>query len=408
MNKKEYIEKLENLILQRVKYHAPNLESSDIDFELLNALGIDSKYPIFVFKKPLNKIFFKAFENAKKQAKFNLILLEKPLCSLKKIEKLENTYLILKDEIGSNLYRVLEALNINYLTRSNFNKEFEDEYIKVNGQNLLLDYQPYFLTNKIVKSGIIFHAKEFLLNGKNFIINMTNTKTIDENALVEINIPLPRGYYIFKKNIDHIEIENLTNRQKAYFNYHFKNANFKFSAMSGIESSTFACINMTFEINLLPKQTKKIYFNFGENKYCIYSPKMMEYFFDLSQKKFDEIFDIKIQTRDINFDNNFNLYLPQKIWEKWQKFDVDEESINKWLKMKSEIVKISEKGEQISPLVKGLKEVKFFRNSSWKRVFVLHNDSCYMFANKVKYFNYTLLTNEIFEKNNEIYLSFAT
>ena len=43
----------------------------------------------------------------------------------------------------------------------------------------------------------------------------------------------------------------------------------------------------------------------------------------------------------------------------------------------------------------------------WKRVFILHNDSCYMFVDKVKYFNYTLLTKEIFNKNNEIYLSFA-
>ena len=76
--------------------------------------------------------------------------------------------------------------------------------------------------------------------------------------------------------------------------------------------------------------------------------------------------------------------------------------------MRNLYVKKSEKGEQINQDIKGLKEVKFYRNSKWKRVFILHNSSCYMFADKVKYFNFTLLTNEIFNKNNEIYLSFAS
>ena len=119
---------------------------------------------------------------------------------------------------------------------------------------------------------------------------------------------------------------------------------------------------------------------------------------NVTGEKTNEIFDVKVQTRDVQFDNNFNLYLPRKIWEKWQKFDIDEENVNNWLKIKKKIVEIGENGARINPEIKGLKEVKFYRNFSWKRVFILHNDSNYLFANKIKYFNWNLLTKEIFEK----------
>ena len=90
-----------------------------------------------------------------------------------------------------------------------------------------------------------------------------------------------------------------------------------------------------------------------------------------------------------------------------KKNDIDEKSENEWLKMRNQIVFCDEKGASINEQFKGLKEVKFFRNLGWKRVFILHNNSCYMYADKIKYFGFTLLTKEIFKKNNEIYLSFG-
>ena len=61
MDKKEYLGKIENLIVNRIKYHAPNLISSDVDFSLLDAIGIDGTKPIFVYKKPLDKLFYFSF-----------------------------------------------------------------------------------------------------------------------------------------------------------------------------------------------------------------------------------------------------------------------------------------------------------------------------------------------------------
>ena len=407
MNKKEYLEKIENLIINKVKFNAPNVTTANIDFSLLDAIGIDVTLPIFIYQKPLDKLFFKAFLNAKKKITFNLILAKEPIVSNRKIKLLKNTYILLENEIGETLRHTLEALNINYLVHSDFVKIENKEYIKFNNNEINLDWQPYFFSKKIMQNGIAVQVKNFLLNGKNYILNLTNTNKQLTKADIEINIPLPRGYYFFKKCNNFIEITNLTNKQKAYFNYSFKNAQICFSNLNGIDSCTYACINVKCSISLLSLQTKKFYFNFGDSQYCFSSPNDMQNFFELSQSKMDEIFDIKITSHDKAFDRLFNFSLPYKIYSKWQNYDFDEKSENEWLKLRSQIIKKQENGEQINQDFKGLKEVKLYRNNRWKRVFIVHNNACYMFADKVKYFNYTLLTEEIFNKNNEIYLSFT-
>ncbi len=406
MTKKEYISSLENLIVNRIKYHAPQIKEG-VDYALLDAIGIDGRFPIFIFDKPIDKIFYKAFVGAKKRADFNLILTQRPKVSSRKLNSLEKTYTFYKDELGSNLFHTLNQLNINYLTHTDFQQDLKNEYLKFNDKEISFDYIPYFYGKKVMDNRVILDAKSFILNGKNYFLTFTNTSNEKKTINFEFNLPLPRGYYLFKKGINFIEIENLTNREKAYFNFNLKNANISFSTVSGIESSTFACVNLECKIDLLPKESRKCFFNFGENKYILFSPKDIANFFQLSQIKMNEIFDLKVTTRDSQFDELFNRSLPQNIWEKWQKFDVDEESENEWVKMKSQIIKNDQSGVQISKDFKGLKEVKFFRNLGWKRVFVVHNNSTYLFADRIKYFNFTLLTKEIFEKNNEIYLSFA-
>ena len=113
MKKKEYIQKLSSLIVNRVNCHAPKVLSGDIDFALLDAIGIDPSFPIFVFDKPLDKIFFQAFLEAKKQVDFNLILTQNPIISKKKIDLLNQTFIFNKNEIGGNLLNTFQQLNIN-------------------------------------------------------------------------------------------------------------------------------------------------------------------------------------------------------------------------------------------------------------------------------------------------------
>ena len=65
--KKQLIEKIKNLILQRILYQAPKIQSV-VDCSLVNALDIDKRYPVFVYEKPLDRIYFEAFLLAKKLA----------------------------------------------------------------------------------------------------------------------------------------------------------------------------------------------------------------------------------------------------------------------------------------------------------------------------------------------------
>ena len=118
MTKKEYIEKLKNLIVNRVKFHAPNIADDNVDFDLLAVVGIDNNLPIFKFDKPLDKIFYQAFLDAKKEVPFNLILTEEPLVSEKKIASLDNTFVMFEAEMGSSLLASIEKLNINYIQKA--------------------------------------------------------------------------------------------------------------------------------------------------------------------------------------------------------------------------------------------------------------------------------------------------
>ena len=61
MNKKEYIEKIKELIINKVKYHSPNLNNDNIDYSLLEAVGINISLPIFIFKRTLDKVFILLF-----------------------------------------------------------------------------------------------------------------------------------------------------------------------------------------------------------------------------------------------------------------------------------------------------------------------------------------------------------
>lgn len=406
MKKKEFIEKLKNLILNKVRFHAPNLVTENVDFDLLNVVGIDPIYPIFMFSKQLDNTFFVAFKKAKKEAKFNLILTQKPLVSSAKLKHLENTQVLLEEEMGSALFYTLDGLNINYISHTNFEKNLKNEFLKINEKEINFDFCPFYYHKKLAIDGVIFEGKEFLINGKNYDLSFSNPHSEKKEISLEFNMPLPRGYYVFKKGINYIEILNINTKEKAYFNYQAKGINFSFSSINGLENSTFACINVRCRLLLSGRENRHIFFNFGQLKFFFLKPNELKDYFEISQRKMFETFDVMVTSKDKNFDETFNLSLPRKIWENWEKMTSNEQSENEWLKLKNQIVLKNEKGEKINPHFVGLKEVKMFRNSGWKRVFIVHGDSEYLYDGKAKYFNFSLLTKEILSQNSEIYLSF--
>ena len=60
MKRKEYIQKMAMLIKNRVLFHAPIVFDDEVDFELLEAVGIDKNLPIFKFQKNMTKNLYKA------------------------------------------------------------------------------------------------------------------------------------------------------------------------------------------------------------------------------------------------------------------------------------------------------------------------------------------------------------
>ena len=56
MKRKEYIQKMAMLIKNRVLFHAPIVFDDEVDFELLDAVGIDKNLPIFKFQKNMTKL----------------------------------------------------------------------------------------------------------------------------------------------------------------------------------------------------------------------------------------------------------------------------------------------------------------------------------------------------------------
>lgn len=408
MKKKEFIEKVKNLILNKVRFHAPNLTTENIDFDLLAVVGINPIYPVFIYSKPLDNIFYTAFKKAKKEARFNLILLKKPLISMKKALSLDETKVILEDEMGSNLFYILDGLNINYISHSSFEKRLQNNYLKIDEKEIKFDFCPYYFYKKLAINGVIFEGKEFLMNGKNFDLSFSNPHKEKKELSIEFNLPLPRGYYIFRKGIGYIEILNINTKEKAYFNFQAGGVEFSFSSIDGLENSTFACINVRCKVKLNAKENKHIFFNFGQVKFLSLSPNELRYYFEISQRKMFEVFDVMITSADKNFDRTFNLSMPRKIWENWEKMSSNEQIENEWLKLKNKIVIKNEKGEKINEDFKGLKEVKMFRNSGWRRVFIVHGEDNYLYDGKAKYFNFSLLTKEILSQNSEIYLSFKS
>ena len=397
MNKKEYIEKMSNLIINRVRFHAPIVYDGEVDFEMLELIGIDTSLPIFKYEKTMTPLMFEAFKRAQQKVDFNLIVTAAPKCSERKLKDLKHFIYIREEELGYSLLSAINALNINYRSGSEFCKEIEEDFIKVNDEVVNLGYRNFYLYKKAASDGVIYEIKEFLLNGKNFILNFANPLKERKIATFEINIVLPRGYYFFKREASAIKVTNLTNREVAYFNFQSKSAHFTFSTISGLESSTHACINMKISLTLAAKEQKRFFFNFGENKYIL-SNKEAEEFFTLSQTKAFESFDVKVLTRDKVFDEEFNMTLPQKIWLAWLNFSNDMLSETRYLKLKNSLIKKTDRGITISEENKGIKQVQIYQNGKFNRVYIIQSPERFILADKTKFFNFTLLTNELFKK----------
>lgn len=330
MTKKEYVFKMSNLIKNRVFYHAPISFKGDVEFDKILAKGIDLSFPVFIMEKPFKKELIKAFLEAEKFADFNLIIRERNKSIQKKFKR---CYVVRQSEIPS-----LDKLNINYKTFSSYNKVEDENYIKIGDEFINFEQKLFYLEQKKVVDDIFFSIKKYVLNGESIQIELTNTTKQEKIINFEYNHVLERGYYSFDKERGYLKIVNLFNNKELYLNANFGKVSENFSCVDGLENSTFARINLKAKILLKPMEKRNFFMNLGEKRFLLKNLSEINEYFNISQQKNFEVFNVKVESDNKFFERNFNRTLPNKIWNAWLNGVRDLDSENKYLNLKENIL----------------------------------------------------------------------
>lgn len=409
MKKQEYIEKAKNAILNRIRFHAPIVFDDKVDKTVLFVNGVNIEYPIFKFDKVLNKRLVRAFELAKKEEKFNLLLSSSSLGTLKEkqIKKLSDTVVYNQQYCPVKFVEMINKLNINYQSSSNYNLVFKDKYFKINDQILNPKFEDFSLKQSFVVDDIFVVYEEFVLNGSNFFVKLQNKANESKKVAIELNIPLKKGYYYFKKLNKTILVENLMSKEKLYLNFLCRNAKFSFSNVDGLENSVFCCINVKLNMILNPKEEKIVFFNLGDNKFELKSDKEINKLKDIAKIKACEIFNVRVKTKNPKFDLLFNQNLPKRIWINWLNCEVDEKLEEKYLTLKRLFIKGQEKVSFVPFKEIGLKELGIFNGDYYKKILIVNGFERYLKVGKTCFYNINDVTNHSLRSKEPISLSFG-
>lgn len=387
MKNKQYIETAKNMIINRVKFHSPILFDCNIDKALLVENRLDFGLPIFKFEKKMTTNLLKAFELAKKEIPFNLVVEGGGVNGkiMARLKRLANVVIYDKGLCDCAFLQSINKLNINYFSASNYDLSFKDKFVKINNEELNFKYLDFSLVGCLQRDSVVAECTEFLLNGNNIICKL---KAKDDCEVdFEINFPLDRGYYYFKRNRNSIKIENLLTKQTKVLNYFCRNAKFSFSNVSGLENSVYACVNLKTKVKLKKGEIKKLCFNFG----CSVLPSSVQTVFEdlikFSKIECQKTFDVKVKTKNPKFDLYFNSVLPKQIWIDWANGKIDMQKQDKYVTVKKLFVK-GDLHKQFQNFDKiGLKEISIFNGKDYKNITIIGGDINFLRVGKTTFFN---------------------
>lgn len=407
MIKREKVVKYKEFILNCVRFHAPICFSADIDRTALFSHGIDLDYPIFVYENAIDDNLICAFKEAEKEEKFNLLI---PIENLtrkaeRKLLKIKNVVLYSRNQ-EMNFLNMINKLNINYRSKSNYNVIYKDKFCKINNVILNPKYRNFHLFQEEKISAIDATYKEFLLNGNNIYINLKNNSNKDEKLNLELNFPLKRGYYIFKKHNGYFTIDNLQNDERLYFNYVSPSASVSYSMIDGLDNSCYATIFLKINFVLKAGCEKTIFFNLSNKKSPLKTKLQFDKLFNLAINKNMDTFDLRVKTKNQKFDQYFNNTLPRKIWLKWLNFENDKILIDKYMTYRSLFIKGKEKISFVPFKEIGLKELGIFNGEYYKKILISFGAEKFLQVGKTKFFNINNVTRFSLRKNDAINLSF--
>ncbi len=408
MKKKEFIIKVKNTILNRVRFHAPICYDDNIDKRTLFDAGIDINLPIFKYDKVLTKPILKAFILAQKEEKFNLVLTKDNLDKFKNLSNLSNLIIYDKTTTSKSVLEMINKLNINYFSSSNYNLSYKDKFFKVQGEILNPHYDEFCLKDVSVFDDIYTQYNEFELNGVNFYVKVQNKGNVEKKVVLELNIPLNKGYYLFKRNTKNILIENLFTKEKKFLNFICRNKQFSFSNVDGLENSVFSCINCKITLLLKPQDESFVFFNFGTQKFSFKGENDIKAFMSYSRIKCCEIFNVQVKSKNPKFDFFFNKTLPQKIWINWLNGEKDVDLEKKYVSLKHLFVKGDNNFSLVNFKELGLKELGIFNGEYYKRILIIQSNEKFLRIGKTFFYNINGLSKNTLKNREPITVCFGS
>lgn len=381
-----------NLIVNRVRFHAPK-NADNVDLIRLKNMGIDLSLPVFFYENKLTRIMSKCFLNAQKQVPFNLIFPNAQPYSRR-----------LKCLVCNDAD--LKKLNINYRSSSNFNVVKNEKTIKINGEKIEQNLQNFFYDGFVERDGVNCFVRECVLSGRNIFLQFLNTTQQEKRITFEINLPLKKGYYSFKKLQHAIKVTRLFTGERMFFNYSSSANDFVFSCVDGVEISTDARINLSCSVKLKPYQKRHFFYNFGVEKFTLFSMEEIETFFEQCRKKNCEIFNVKINTKFKNIDSKINYILPERIYDAWLNGEFDIASESEYLNLKNRFV-LKANSDFILSETDNINSLKIFNGNTFRDVFIVRNFDEKLVENlgtnkqkKIK--NYVVNSRSLSQKNTPI------
>ena len=408
MRKKEYIQRAKNAILNRIRFHAPVLYDDNIDRRVLFENGVKADLPVFKFDKVLNKRLIKSFELAQKEENFNLLLSFSCIENVKQkhLKPLQN--LVVYSQFSPlSFVEMINKLNINYPSSSNYNVVYKDKFFKVNDEVLNPKYDNFALKSKTKIDGVEINYSEFVLNGNNYFAEFENKTDENKKLEIELNLPLKKGYYYFKKNNKFILIENLLTKEKFYFNFICKNAKFSFSNVNGLENSVFCCVNVKVSLSLSKDEEKFVFFNFGSSKFLFKDWEHLKLYQELSTIKCQEIFNLQVLTKNPKFDQYFNFKLPQKIWINWLNGQPEGCLEEKYVALKRLFIRGKDKISFVNFKEIGVRELGIFNGRYYKKIVIVQSDNKFLRVGETAFYNINGVTEHSLKSREPICLSFG-
>ncbi len=395
------------MIINRAKFHAPIVFDANVDKVILLQNQLDFRLPIFKFEKEMTANLLKAFELAKREIPFNLIVEKSGLSKgcLKRLQKLDDVVVYDQKFCSCDFLKCINKLNINYSSSSNYDLSFKDKFVKIDGQEIDFKFFDFALEGHIKKEKFVCDCSEFVLNGNNIECSVFANE--DCEVVFEVNFPLDKGYYYFKRNRNNIKIENLVTKEIKVLNYFCKNAKFCFSNVSGLENSVYACVNLKTRLKLQKGEKKQLFFNFGQ----VVLPALAQAEFGklkaVSKAECQKIFDVRVKTKNPKFDLYFNSMLPKQIWVDWCNGKIDLKKQDKYQSLKRLFVRgdLQKSFQNFDKI--GLREIAIFNGKSYKNITIVKGDVKFLRVGKTTFFNSNSLSQITLQSKEGVCLCFG-